>query len=126
MQTHCQSPTSQHADQSFVKSLQSQPNEKLVLKNSPTLQKSKPPNSTIGNWVTAGAAFLKPLYEAPKQLVLAGGYLHANETILKVLDSDKKNATYQGYYWVYQCNANKLLLFLITERAGAGKGLKAF
>jgi len=76
-------------------------------------------DSTIGNWVTAGAAFLKPLYEAHKQLVLAGGYLHADETIIKVLDSDKKNATHQGYYWVYQCNANKLVLF--DYRTGRGR-----
>jgi transposase len=68
-------------------------------------------DSTMGNWVAASAAFLKPLYEAHKKLVLNSGYLHADETVIKVLDSDKKNATHQGYYWVYQCNANKLVLF---------------
>ena len=57
-------------------------------------------DSTIGNWVAASAAYLKPLYEAHKQLVLASGYLHADETIIKVLDSDKKNATHNGFYWV--------------------------
>lgn len=76
-------------------------------------------DSTIGNWVTASAAFLKPLYEAHKQLVLASGYLHADETIIKVLDSDKKNATHQGYYWIYQCNASKLVLF--DYRTGRGR-----
>lgn len=76
-------------------------------------------DSTIGNWVTASAAFLKPLYEAHKKLVLASGYLHADETIIKVLDSDKKNATHHGYYWVYQCNANKLVLF--DYRTGRGR-----
>jgi transposase len=75
-------------------------------------------DSTIGNWVAASAAYLKPLYEAHKKLVLASGYLHADETIIKVLDSDKKNATHQGYYWVYQCNANKLVLF--DYRTGRG------
>lgn len=68
-------------------------------------------DSTMGNWVAASAAFLKPLYEAHKKLVLSSGYLHADETVIKVLDSEKKNATHQGYYWVYQCNANKLVLF---------------
>jgi hypothetical protein len=68
-------------------------------------------DSTMGNWVAASAAFLKPLYDAHKKLVLSSGYLHADETVIKVLDSDKKNATHQGYYWVYQCNANKLVLF---------------
>ena len=76
-------------------------------------------DSTIGNWVAASAAYLKPLYEAHKQLVLASGYLHADETIIKVLDSDKKNATHQGYFWVYQCNANKLVLF--DYRTGRGR-----
>ena len=76
-------------------------------------------DSTMGNWVTASAAYLKPLYEAHKQLVLASGYLHADETTIKVLDSDKKNATHQGYYWVYQCNANKLVLF--DYRTGRGR-----
>ena len=76
-------------------------------------------DSRIGFWVSASAAYLKPLYEAHKQLVLASGYLHADETIIKVLDSDKKNATHQGYYWVYQCNANKLVLF--DYRTGRGR-----
>jgi transposase len=76
-------------------------------------------DSTMGNWVAAGAAFLNPLYEAHKQLVLDSGYLHADETIIKVLDSDKKNATHQGYYWVYQCSANKLVLF--DYRTGRGR-----
>lgn len=76
-------------------------------------------DSTMGNWVAAGAAFLKPMYEAHKQLVLASGYLHADETIIKVLDSNKKNASHQGYYWVYQCNASKLVLF--DYRPGRGR-----
>lgn len=76
-------------------------------------------DSTIGNWVAASAAYLKPLYEAHKQIVLASGYLHADETIIKVMDSDKKNATHTGYYWVYQCNVNKLVLF--DYRTGRGR-----
>ncbi len=39
LQAHCQSSTSQPADQSFVKELAKPPQEKLFLKNSPTLQK---------------------------------------------------------------------------------------
>jgi transposase len=68
-------------------------------------------DSTIGNWVAASAAFLKPLYEAHKKQVLGSGYLHADETLIRVLDSNKKNATHQGYYWVYQCNASNGVLF---------------
>jgi transposase len=76
-------------------------------------------DSTIGNWVAASAAFLKPLYESHKKLVLESGYLHADETVIKVLDHDKKNATHQGYYWVYQCNASKGVLF--DYRTGRGR-----
>jgi hypothetical protein len=39
LQAHCQSPTSQRYDQSFVKELANAAQEKLFLKNFPTLQK---------------------------------------------------------------------------------------
>jgi hypothetical protein len=39
LQAHCQSPTSQRSDQSFVKELAKPKQEKLFLKNFPTLQK---------------------------------------------------------------------------------------
>jgi transposase len=76
-------------------------------------------DSTIGDWLTAAAALLLPLYEAHKKNVLDSGYLHADETVIKVLDSDKKGATHQGYYWVYQCHDKKLVLF--DYRAGRGR-----
>jgi hypothetical protein len=41
LQAHCQSPQSQHADQSFVKELAKPTQDKIVLKNLPTLQKIK-------------------------------------------------------------------------------------
>jgi len=76
-------------------------------------------DSTIGNWVKAASAFLSPLYDAHKKEVLESHYLHVDETTIKVLDTDKKNATHQGYYWVYQCNASKLVLF--DYRRGRGR-----
>lgn len=76
-------------------------------------------DSTIGDWLTAAAQMLLPLYRAHKSLVLSYGYLHADETIIKVLDSDKKGATHQGYYWVYQSHEQKLVLF--DYRTGRGK-----
>ena len=39
LQAHCQSPTSQRTNQSFVKELAKPTQEKLFLKNFPTLQK---------------------------------------------------------------------------------------
>jgi transposase len=77
-------------------------------------------DSTMGDWVAAAAQLLQPLYEAHKLNVLDSGYLHADETIIKVLDSDKKKgATHQGYYWVYQCHDQKLVLF--DYRTGRGR-----
>jgi len=45
LQAHCQSPTSQPAIQSFVKELAKPTQEKLFLKNFPTLQKNKKRNA---------------------------------------------------------------------------------
>jgi len=45
LQAHCQCPTSQRSDQSFVKELAKPKQEKLFLKNFPTLQKSKKRNA---------------------------------------------------------------------------------
>jgi hypothetical protein len=45
LQAHCQSPTSQRSDQSFVKELAKPTQEKLFLKNFPTLQKNKKRNA---------------------------------------------------------------------------------
>lgn len=39
LQAHCQSPTSQRTDQSFVKELAKPTQEKLFLENFPTLKK---------------------------------------------------------------------------------------
>jgi len=39
LQAHCQSPTSQRYNQSFVKELAKPPQDKIVFKKFPTLQK---------------------------------------------------------------------------------------
>lgn len=67
--------------------------------------------STINDWVKAVLTHIAALYEAHKKIVLACGYLHADETPLKVLDENKKGATHQGYYWVYHNSKDKLVLF---------------
>ena len=45
LQAHCQSPTSPSSNQSFVKELAKPMQEKLFLKNFPTLQKNKKHNA---------------------------------------------------------------------------------
>lgn len=75
--------------------------------------------STINDWVKAVLVQLTALYEVHKKEVLQSGYLHADETPIKVLDSDKKNATHQGYYWVYHSSMAGIALF--DYRKGRGR-----
>jgi transposase len=46
--------------------------------------------STINDWVKAVLTQMTALYETHKKMVLASGYLHADETPLKVLDENKR------------------------------------
>ncbi len=75
--------------------------------------------STINDWVKVVLTHLTALYEVHKKLVLDSGYLHADETPLKVMDDSKKGTTHQGYYWVYHNHHDKLVLF--DYRSGRGR-----
>ncbi|TKK70374.1 IS66 family transposase [Ilyomonas limi] len=75
--------------------------------------------STINDWVKAVLTHLTALYEVHKKKVLDSGYLHADETPIKVLDDAKKGTTHQGYYWVYHNSHEKLVLF--DYRSGRGR-----
>ena len=68
-------------------------------------------SSTIEGWTKEVLIKLEPLYE---QLVFdtkTKGYLQIDETPIKVLDSDKKGAAHQGWYWVYHCALDRTVLF---------------
>ncbi|MBB2951158.1 IS66 family transposase [Sphingobacterium sp. JUb56] len=76
------------------------------------------PSSTIEGWVKQALQKLEPLYE---QLILetrSKGYLQVDETPIKVLDSDKKGAAHQGYYWVYHCPLDRTVLFDYSPTRG--------
>jgi hypothetical protein len=69
------------------------------------------PSSTIEGWTRQSLEKLEPLHE---QLVFdtkAQGYLQVDEKVIKVLDSDKKGAAYQGHFWVYHSPLDKTVLF---------------
>jgi len=68
-------------------------------------------DSTMGDWFASAANLLLPLYEAHKKLVISCNYLHADETTIRVLESERKNATHLGFYWVYLAHEQKLVLF---------------
>ncbi|SEO00192.1 Transposase IS66 family protein [bacterium A37T11] len=54
---------------------------------------------------------LHPLYDQLMFDIKAKGYLQVDETPLKVLESDKKGACHQGYYWVYHSPMDDITLF---------------
>jgi transposase len=74
--------------------------------------------STLTDWVSGACNLLAPLFNALKAEVLQTGYLHADETPVKVLDKDKKGETHRGYYWVYQNSIKKIVFFDYQEGRG--------
>lgn len=74
--------------------------------------------STLTDWVSATCRLIDPLYEALKSEVLQSGYLHADETPIKVLDNDKKGKTHRGYFWVYNNSPGKMVFFDYQEGRG--------
>ena len=77
------------------------------------------PSSTLNDWFAATCTLLEPLYNQLKQKVLSTDYLQADESPIKVLDTDKKGKTHQGYMWVYHNPLNKTVLF--NYRKGRGQ-----
>lgn len=76
------------------------------------------PSSTIEGWTKQALEKLEPLYE---QLIFdtkSKGYLQVDETPIKVLDSDKKGAAHQGYYWVYHAPLDGTVLFDYSPTRG--------
>ncbi|TPE43339.1 IS66 family transposase [Pontibacter mangrovi] len=81
-------------------------------------------SSTIEGWTKEALLKLEPLYEQLLFDTKAKGYLQVDESPIKVLDSDKKGATHQGYYWVYHSPLDKTVLF-DYQPTRAAVGVKA-
>ena len=75
--------------------------------------------STVNDWFAAVCTLLKPLYAKLKQKILQSDYLQADESPIKVLDSDKKGKAHQGYQWLYHDPVEGLVLF--DYRKGRGQ-----
>lgn len=75
--------------------------------------------STLNDWFINCCTLLEPLYCALKQKVISCDYLQADESPIKVLASEKKGKTHQGYQWVYHDIVEGLVLF--NYRKGRGK-----
>jgi transposase len=69
------------------------------------------PPSTLSDNIAAVCQVLLPLYNALKREVVASLYIQADETTIKVLESEKKGACHLGYYWAYHAPADGLVLF---------------
>src|SRR5690606_4111981 len=68
-------------------------------------------SSTIEGWTKEALIKLQPLYEQLVFQTKAKGHLKVDDTSIKVLDSYKKGAAHQGWYWVYHCPLDKTVLF---------------
>lgn len=68
-------------------------------------------SSTLDGWVRQGLERLEMLYDWLVKDTCGKGYLQADETTIKVLDSTKKKDTHLGYYWVYHNPVNRTVLF---------------
>jgi len=75
-------------------------------------------SSTIEGWTRQALEKLEPLYDQLLFDTKAQGYLQVDETPIKVLDSDKKGATHQGYYWVYHAPLEGTILFDYSPTRG--------
>lgn len=67
--------------------------------------------STLEGWVRQGLEKLEILYDHLLEDTKSKGYLQVDETSIKVLESNKKGASHQGYYWVYHNPIDKTVLF---------------
>jgi len=76
------------------------------------------PSSTIEGWVRQALNQLQILYELLIFDTKSSGYLQVDETPIKVLDSDKKGAAHQGYYWVYHAPLDGTVLFDYSPTRG--------
>ncbi|WP_257669766.1 IS66 family transposase [Parapedobacter tibetensis] len=76
------------------------------------------PSSTMEGWTKEALIKLQPLYERLVFDTKAKGYLQVDETPIKVLDSDRKGATHQGYYWVYHAPLDNTVLFDYSPTRG--------
>lgn len=82
------------------------------------------PYNTLLDWSAKSIDLISVLYDCLKKHILACGYIHVDETGLKVLTgkhgSSKKNKhIHSGYLWCYNSSRDKLVFF--DYQAGRGE-----
>lgn len=84
-------------------------------------QKVNLPASTLGDAISSTCELLMPLYELQREIVLQANYLMADETGIRVQDSQTKGKCHHGYFWVYYDPLEPIAFFDYREtRARAG------
>jgi len=85
--------------------------------------------STVAGLLRGVCELIKPLGDALLAETVQAGYLHADETGIRVLDKSKQGTTHKGFFWVYEDSINKLVYFDYQPgrgRAGPESILKDF
>jgi hypothetical protein len=75
------------------------------------------PRQQMVQWVQHIANWLRPLYDAMWQGMLAGGYLQVDETPVKVLDPDVEGKAARGYLWFYAVPGGDVILEFDSSRS---------
>lgn len=75
--------------------------------------------STLDGWAARAMERLEILYNRLADQTRARGYLQADESPIKVLESPKKGSCHQGWYWVYHSPIEKTVLFDYQPTRGA-------
>jgi transposase len=57
--------------------------------------------STVSNWMMATAQCIEPIYNELRETLKESRYVQADETVHKVLESDKPGSLHQGYMWAF-------------------------
>ena len=76
-------------------------------------------SSTFSDWLAACCTLMEPLYQCLLRKVIDTDYVQTDESPIKVLDSEKKGKTHQGYMWVYRNPVSGLILFEYRKGRGA-------
>lgn len=58
------------------------------------------PRQTLARWVIGAAAVLQPLHNLLRDVLLDGGVIHMDETVVQVLKEPGKTPTSNSYMWV--------------------------
>lgn len=62
---------------------------------------------TLCNWTMSAAKVLEPIYNHMKEDLLKRNYIHADETVLRVINDNAKDSKSKKYMWLYMSETNK-------------------